>query len=388
LNEPHLTPVDRRRNLIAVMAAMAVASLIYGLSVPLLSLILQDRGMSGTLIGSQAAVQSAAILLISPFLPRYMSRVGPAILMLGAILVSLVAFLLLAVFPSMLAWFVLRFTIGAAGSVLWVCGEAWINQVAEDSMRGRIVAIYSMAVSAGFALGPAVLSVTGSRGLVPFIVSGSVMLLSALPLLAVLHSSPRLAGERAGALPEYFRLAPVAMLLCALYAAAEGMLISFLPLYGKDVGLIETRALHLITLFGIGGIVGQIPIGWLADRVDRMFLATLCTVLVLAASLVMPFVISIQPWNLFYMPILGAALGGVYTIALTIIGEQFKGSDLAAASALFGVMWGAGTVLGPQLGGLAYDQFPPHGIPLALAVLTGMFLPFPVTAWLRRRAGR
>ena len=151
MNDAPLSPVDRRRNLVAVTAAMAATSLIYGLSVPLLSLILEARGVGGTLIGSQAAVQSAAILLISPFLPRYMSNVGPAILMLGAILVSLVAFLLLAVFPSMLAWFVLRFTIGAAGAVLWVCGEAWINQVAEDSTRGRVIAIYSMAVSAGFA---------------------------------------------------------------------------------------------------------------------------------------------------------------------------------------------------------------------------------------------
>jgi hypothetical protein len=48
-------------------------------------------------------------------------------------------------------------------------------------------------------------------------------------------------------------------------------------------------------------------------------------------------------------------------------------------------MWGAGTVLGPQLGGLAYDHFPPHGIPFALALLTAMLLPFPLGAWLRSR---
>ena len=31
-------------------------------------------------------------------------------------------------------------------------------------------------------------------------------------------------------------------------------------------------------------------------------------------------------------------------------------------------------------------QFPPHGVPISLAVLTMMFLPFPTMAWLRRRA--
>jgi MFS family permease len=386
LNEASLSPADRRRNLIAVTAAMTAASLIYGLSVPLLSLILEDRGVGGTLIGTQAAVQSTAILLISPFLPRFMSKIGPAILMLGAILVSLVAFLLLAFFPSMFAWFALRFVIGAAGSVLWVCGEAWINQIAEDATRGRIIAIYSMAVAAGFALGPAVLSLTGSHGLTPFLVSGGVMLLSALPLLSVLGSAPRLSGDRSGSLLEYFRLAPVAMLLCALFAAADGMLISFLPLYGKDLGLSEARALYLIVFFGIGGIVGQIPIGWLADHTDRMLLASVCTFLVVVTSLAMPSVISLPPWNLLYMLILGAVLSGVYTIALIVIGQQFKGADLAAASALFGVMWGAGTVVGPQLGGFAYEHFPPHGIPIALALLTALLFPLPLRAWLRRRA--
>ena len=365
---------------------MTATSLIYGLSVPLLSLILADRGFDGTLIGSQTAVQSAAILLVSPALPRHMSRTGPAVLMLGAIAVSIVAFLLLAAFTSTSAWFALRFVMGAAAGVLWVCGEAWINQVADDATRGRVVAIYSMAVAAGFALGPVVLSATGIQGLTPFAVSAAVMLLSALPLLTVLRDAPRLSGERSGRLPHYFRRAPVPMLLCGLYAATDGILISFLPHYGQDVGLSEARALYLITLLGIGGIVGQIPIGWLADRIDRMLLATLCTFLVVVASLVMPLVISHQPSNLLFMLFFGACLSGIYTIALVIIGEQFRGADLAAASALFGVLWGAGAVLGPQLGGLAYDHLPPHGIPLTIAALAAALLPFPLAAWLRRRA--
>ena len=385
MSEATLSPADRRRNLIAVTAAMTATSLIYGLSVPLLSLILEDRGFAGTLIGSQTAVQSAAILLISPALPRYMSRIGPAILMLGAILVSIIAFMLLAVFESLSAWFVLRFTIGAAAGVLWVCGEAWINQVADDATRGRVVAAYSMAVSGGFALGPVVLSATGTKGLAPFVISGCVMLLSALPLLRVLRDAPRLTGERTGKLHHYLRLAPVAMLLCGLFAATDGMLISFLPLYGMDVGLSETRSLYLITFLGIGGVVGQIPIGWLADRVDRMLLAASCTLLVVAASLVMPLAISHYPWNFFFMLVFGACLSGIYTVALVIIGEQFKGADLAAASAVFGVMWGAGAVLGPQLGGLAYDHLPPHGMPLAIAALSAVLLPLPVAAWLKRR---
>jgi hypothetical protein len=68
-----MSPEERRSNLVAVVAAMSVASLIYGLSLPLLSLVMHQRGVDGTLIGISAAMQSAAIVLVSPFLPKYMS---------------------------------------------------------------------------------------------------------------------------------------------------------------------------------------------------------------------------------------------------------------------------------------------------------------------------
>ncbi|MBW2576606.1 MAG: hypothetical protein JRE38_00910, partial [Deltaproteobacteria bacterium] len=40
-----LTPLQRRQNLVAVTAAMAVTALIYGLSLPLLSLVMDARGV-------------------------------------------------------------------------------------------------------------------------------------------------------------------------------------------------------------------------------------------------------------------------------------------------------------------------------------------------------
>ena len=385
MTELALSPGQRRMHLVAVTASLSVAALIYGLSLPLLSLVMHENGVDSILIGLSAATQSLAIAFVAPFLPRYMRRTGPAVIMLAGILASLTAFLLLPAFTSLPAWFFLRFAIGAAGSCLWVCGEAWINQVAEDATRGRIVALYSMAVAGGLALGPLLLSVTGSEGPQPFLIAGAIILLSAVPLLGVVHTAPILGGERRGGLLHYLWLAPVAMLLCGLYGLSDGILLTFLPLYGLQLGLSEARALYLITLMGVGGIVGQLPIGWLADRMNRMLLTAVCTLLVTLTSLAMPLVLAHYPWNLLLMLVFGAVLNGAYTIAMVLIGERFRGADLAAASALFGIMFGGGSVLGPPLGGLAMDFFGPHGLPLALTLLFALFLPLPVVAWLRGR---
>ncbi|HXV36121.1 MAG TPA: MFS transporter, partial [Myxococcota bacterium] len=95
-----MTPLQRRQNLVAVTAAMTVTALIYGLSLPLLSLVMDQRGIDSELIGLSAGVQSLGIVLVAPFLPAFVSRSGLATPMIGAILISLVGFLLLPVFTS------------------------------------------------------------------------------------------------------------------------------------------------------------------------------------------------------------------------------------------------------------------------------------------------
>lgn len=380
-----LTPLQRRQNLVAVTAAMAVTALIYGLSLPLLSLVMNARGVDSLWIGMSTAVQSVGIILVAPYLPAHMSRLGPAMLMLGAILVSLVAFLLLPVFTSVAAWFVLRFVIGAAGGVLWVCGDAWVNEVATERIRGRVVAIYGVAVAGGFSLGPLVLTITGTDGFAPFLVSSAIMLLSALPLLPVIRISPSLHGEQAGGLLHYFALARLPMLMGMVYALSEGILLTFLAIYGIEQGLAETRALYLIAVMGIGGMLGQLPIGWLADHMDRLLLAGLCVLCVAAAAFAIPVAIALPSWSLLVLVVLGAAMTGVYTIGMVIIGEQFKGADLAAASALYGLMFGAGSILGPLVGGVVVKTLPAHGMPLSLALMYALFLPCPLIAAIRNR---
>jgi MFS family permease len=380
-----LTSLQRRQNLVAVTAAMAVTALIYGLSLPLLALVMDANGVDSLWIGLSAAVQSVGIILVAPYLPAHMSRLGPAVLMLGAILVSLVAFLLLPVFTSVASWFVLRFAIGVAGGVLWVCGDTWINAVASESYRGRIVALYGVAVAGGFSLGPLVLALTGTEGFTPFLISSAIMLLSALPLLTVVRISPSLHGEQAGGLLHYFALARLPMLMGLVYALSEGVLVTFLAIYGKEQGLTEALALYLVAVLGVGGMLGQWPIGWLADHMNRLLLGSLCVFFVAITAVAIPVVIASPNWNLILLTALGAAMTGVYTIGMVIIGEQFKGADLAAASALYGLMFGVGSILGPLVGGVVIKLLPSHGMPLSIAAMYALFLPLSIIALLRNR---
>lgn len=73
--------------------------------------------------------------------------------------------------------------------------------------------------------------------------------------------------------------------------------------------------------------------------------------------------------------ILGAAAGGVYTLAIILIGQAFSGPDLVTANASAGLLWGIGSLLGPLLSGAAMNGGT-HGLPLTLSAAAAVVVLF------------
>lgn len=388
MNDPALNARDRRRSLAAVVSSMAVISMIYGLSYPLLALVLERQGIDETMIGLNTAAQGLAVFAVAPLAAPVIARLGLARLMLGALGLSLALFLLLPLFPNVYAWFVIRFLLGCANAFLWIAGEAWINAMAEERTRGRVVGLYSTALAAGFTLGPLVLAQTGSEGWLPFLVSAALIALSGAPLLFARSVAPAMPGRSSIRLVAFLLLAPVAMLANFSAAAADSVLLTFLPLYSLDLGLAEHLGLYLITAMGLGGIACQVPIGWLADHLERRLLLAAGVAALAAMSVAMPAVIAATPWNWAFMFFVGGILGGFYTLGLVLLGERFRGGELAGATAVFSAMWGVGGVVGLPFAGAAMDLLPPHGLPIALVALFLAYLPFPIAGYLKRRGSK
>ena len=135
----------------------------------------------------------------------------------------------------------------------------------------------------------------------------------------------------------------------------------------------------------VGGLVFQVPMGWLADHVDRRLLVIASIVFLAAGTAAMPFVLSHAPWNMVFIFFFGGVFSSLYALALILLGERFRGADLASATAVFTVMWGVGSIVGPPLGGAAMDLWQPHGLLLAVGLMFLAFLPFPIIGYLKRR---
>ena len=365
----------RRRGLVAVIASMVIVNLVYGLTLPLLSLVLDSQGISKTVIGLSIVAQASGGVLLAPVMPRLILRLGAAHVMQLATMIAAVTLLALGFIQDVYAWFPMRFLLGAAAAGLWSASEVVINELADDSWRGRIIGVYGSAGAAGFALGPLVLIVTGTGGILPFAVTAALIAAAALPLFWLPRDGNAGADHERSGLFRIFRIVPHIMLLNLVYAATVEAFIAFFPLLGISIGLGEARSLSLLTTFALGGVVLQLPLGWLADHVQRHGLLLGCIALTLGGFILLPELVARPVAGPVFTFALGGVEGMIYAMGVILLGQRFRGVELAAASVLYTGMWGAGTMLGPALVGAGMDLFGNLALTYLIAAIYVIYLP-------------
>ena len=366
---------SRKRGLIAVIASMVIVNLVYGLTLPLLSLVLDSQGISKTIIGLSIVVQASGGVLLAPIMPRLIARIGSARTMRRATMLAAVTLVALGVSQNVYLWFPLRFLLGAAAAMLWSASEVVINELAQEDWRGRIIGVYGSAGAAGFAIGPLLLIITGTDGLLPFFVTAAFIVAAGMPLYWLSNVNTAVSNDGHTSLRRIFRIVPHIMLLNLAYAAAVEAFIAFFPLFGLHIGLGEARTLSLLTTFALGGVILQLPLGWLADHMHRHRLLLLCLVITMAGFIMLPRFVSQSVGGPLFAFALGGVEGMIYALGVILLGQKFRGADLAAASVLYTGMWGVGTMLGPALVGAGMDMLGDRSMPYLIASIYAVYLP-------------
>jgi len=371
---------ERNYELVVTLAALIGCLSIYGITfslyTPLLSLILEARGASSTLIGALAMIASAGIIIGSFAVPRLMRHLEGRSLLLGGVVFEIVLIFALMSTQSIVAWFVIRFLGGLVGSVLFVVTETWMIEITPREHHGRVMGFYNTTLALSFALGPLILSVTGTQGTMPFLVGIGLMVLAGLPVLWAGRYAPASSGKPGFGVVSFAFVAPLLALACFVVAFMELATTSLIPIYGLRVGMTESSATLMLFFGAAGGALLQFPIGWAADHFDPRKVLVACALAGLVCAAAWPFSVGV-PFLLWTTLFLWWGLfAGVYTVAMILAGQWFSGVELATAMAAFGVFWGVGAFVGPMVGGASMDLWDPYGLPLTLVIVAGVFVVF------------
>jgi MFS family permease len=359
----------RRLSLLAILSTCLAFAIGMGLTLPLLSLLLERRGLPGVVTGANLATAGLAAITITPFVPRLIRRFGTATYLSGSLALSATALVLLYAVPSLWLWFPARFLLSTGLNGLFVASEFWINQLADARNRGRYIALYGAATAGGYGIGPAILWIFGVEGIVPFLLGSSMLLLAIIPVFIARKAAPQLDPEPGPSVLHALRVAPAILLAALVFGAIDAGMAGLFPVYAVRSGYSDSHAVLAITAMSLGSIVFQYPLGYLSDHMDRRRLLMLCALFGVASAMATPFLMPFPTALYALLFAWGGIVLGIYTIGLTLLGERFKGAELASANAANVMLYATGLLAGPLVEGVALDAWNPQGLMAMLALI-------------------
>jgi len=388
-----MLPRSAWRDFAAVIFSVALLGLGLGSTMPLTALTLTARGFSPEVIGWTVAAGALGGVLATMAAPALALRLGRRNVMLGCLLLASMSVMPLQYLQSIPGWMLARFLFGAAMAPLFVLGESWINTLAGDHARGRIVAIYSTCFTACQVLGPMLTDLLARWPDQAFLLCGALFLLG---IPGIMLARPE---ARDGSHPQHatsttddkasdtgwlgiVQTAPAILLGTAFFASFDTVMLSFLPLVAMEGGMSQSRALASASILLAGDATLQFGIGWLADHLGRRRVHLLCGVLVCLLLPLLPWMMQLPLLWEAYLFVLGACAGAIYTLSMVASGELFSGAALLRVSGQISLSWNASSSLGPAATGLLMQH---AGGSWMVAVLWAIALLFVLSGWRQRR---
>ncbi len=355
-------PQTTLRAMLAVIASTGLVGATFGYSLPLLAIVMEKAGIGSTLIGLSAASESAAILIFFPLVPRFIIALGLRRAMFAAICIGALSLGTLAFTDPHTVWFPLRFILGGSIFIVLIASDVWVTQGASTRRRGRMIAIYGTSITGGMAIGSSLVSVFGTEGTLPIFIGTAILAGAMLPLLLAYGRAP--AMEQTGKIRTASLLRAIPLVAAGVFAfgVVDTSALSLLPVFGLHLDMSEQAATRLVTLLIAGAIILQFPVGWLSDHMNRHRVLQICAVAGTTAAIGFPFTIGVDWIMWICLFVLGGAISGLYTVSLAILGDRYKGGELAGAITLVAMIFAIGSTIGPVVSGGAIDAWDPYGL--------------------------
>jgi MFS family permease len=161
------------------------------------------------------------------------------------------------------------------------------------------------------------------------------------------------------------------LLYVSLVFACIGTFVPMVHLgqYAQDEGYGATQGVTLVSLIGLGSLLGRFSIGGLADRLGRR--PSLAAMYAGLGVMLIVWWLSASYWMLALFAVaFGICYGGYVALLPTIVMDLYGARAVAGIIGFLYTGAGFGTLLGPWLAGAAYDALGAYDVPLVAGALS------------------
>lgn len=366
-----------------------------GIVVPLLPVYAHHLGAGGFTIGMIFGSFSLARTFFLPYFGRLSDKKGRKPLIVTGLFAYALISLAYAFSNTVEMLIVIRFFQGLASAMILPVAQAYVGDITPPGREGAVMGIFNMSLFLGLSAGPLMggmindhLSLTatficmGGFSLGAFCLCFFLLPSTQAERIDVKTRNPlawrHILKDRTIAGLFYFRLA---------YAACIGIIWGFLPVLAATEVSLSSTAIGFLVMEGVlvNGIM-HLPMGYLADRINRWAMITFGGLLVTGAISSLFWVKGF--WGIFTVSLIFGIGGGISIPAIMAVAvvKGSRASAMGSVMALLTVGHSLGMLAGSLLAGLMMDLFAlRYAFPLGSVLMAGgvLYLLMSATAWER-----
>ncbi len=342
----------------------------------LIALRLQADGLSALVIGLVATSYFTGLTLGSVTVFRIVRNVGHIRAFAAFVSLFSASALTYVIVDNAVVWTGLRFIDGFCTAGVFVCLESWLNERAEPSTRGTVLAGYMIFLYSGQAVGQSLLLLDGDMLSMPFIAAAAMLSLAVIPVALTRIEAPLIGRYTPLSLRRLYSISPLGVVGSVSTGVMLGAFYALAAVHARKIGLDNAGISSFLGTVILGGVLLQWPLGYLSDRFDRrrVIVATFAS---LACTCAMLSVMR-EANLLFYL--LGAMFGGfafaLYPLCVSHTNDHIDNDDRVGASGGLVLAYSVGAIIGPAVGGITLMFLGMKGLYVFIGTCAGAVLGF------------
>ncbi len=362
------------RELNFLFLSILLFAMAMGINLVTFPTILNKHGVSAAHIGLAFTLDTFGGIVMSFFLSRIVSHLTMMKTLRIAVFLYSAIVLTIYFYQNFYLWAILAFLMGALWFMYVITRQSWLNILVENKQRGVALGIFSMTISAGIALGPLIVKLSGAENYLSFVISaglaiGSFLCLS--PLKDVPH--PQLESRRIS-LVDFFKTNPRISLARFFLDFQTYLLLTFSVIFGAKIGLTYEAAGLLISAYMASGFF-DVWVGFALKKWNPYQLINFgflgCLICFLAIIFIHNYSFLLSAYFVF-----GICVACIYVSVFKVSNDDYAKSKLVAANSTFQLIGSGGSFFGSLTGGLLFNIFGAAGFPITMVLSCATYLTF------------
>ena len=345
-----------------------------GLQSSLVGLRAESEGFGTTVAGIVMSFYFVGFLFGTRVANKALQNVGHIRVFAALASTASSSVLVYALLVHPITWALMRFATGVCFAGLYVVVEGWLNDIATNANRGRILATYMVISIGGVGVGQLFLNSGATAGADLFIVSSVLVSLSLVPVALSGASAPPVQISPTFPLREIWQIVPTGLVTAFLTGIGNGALFGMGAVYASAAGLSPGAIGLFILMPMIGGVAFQFPIGAWSDRVSRRGVILVVAAVGVAVPLLHRGIDPGTPVSYGLMLVLGGVMFPLYSLGIAYTNDWLPTEEIVGAAGQLVLTNGFGAVAGPFIAAAFIRGFGNQGFFLSIALAHGVLV--------------